>query len=117
MRGAARGLALAGLLGLGVLGGCAQLEQQGQLFQPAPGPAARPAQTAPRVDNRNAVQHKELIAQFGGEYRAPAAKSYLNGILAKLAGPATCPIKPRTGSRSSIRRSSTPSLCLPAISM
>ena len=90
-RGLSRGLTLACLLGFAILGGCAQLEQQGQLFQPAPGPVAHPAQAAPRVDNRNSVQHKELIAQFGGEYRAPAAEAYLDGILAKLAGASDLP--------------------------
>ncbi len=31
------------------------------------------------------MQHKELLAQFGGEYSAPAAERYLDAILAKLA--------------------------------
>jgi predicted Zn-dependent protease len=76
---------LALVCGLGVLalGGCAQMEQQGQLFEPPP--PSRPTQAAPRVDNRNSVQHKELVAQFGGEYSAPAAEAYLDAILAKLA--------------------------------
>ena len=80
-----RGRALAGVFCLSVLalGGCAQLEQQGQLFEPQP--AQRPSQSAPRVDNRNSVQHKELVAQFGGEYQAPVAEAYLDAILDKLA--------------------------------
>jgi predicted Zn-dependent protease len=75
---------LAAICGFGILalGGCAQLEQQGQLFEVKP---ARPPQSAPRVDNRNSVQHKELVAQFGGEYQAPAAEAYLDAILVKLA--------------------------------
>src|SRR5208283_3742675 len=78
--------ALAAACGFGILalGGCAQLEQQGQLFEAKPA-VSRPPQTAPRVDNRNTVQHKELVAQFGGEYQAPAAEAYLDGILIKLA--------------------------------
>ena len=77
---------MAAICGLGILalGGCAQLEQQGQLFEIKPAPSRSP-QTAPRVDNRNSVQHKELVAQFGGEYQAPAAEAYLDGILVKLA--------------------------------
>ncbi len=64
------------------LAACAQLEQQGQLFAPAP--PIKPAQGG-RPDSRASVQHKELVAQFGGEYSAPAAERYLNGVLAKLA--------------------------------
>jgi predicted Zn-dependent protease len=58
------------------------MEQQGQLFEPKP---AQKPQSAPRVDNRNSVQHKELVAQFGGEYQAPVAEAYLDAILDKLA--------------------------------
>jgi predicted Zn-dependent protease len=71
------------IFGLLALGGCAQLEQQGQLFEPKP--TARPPQSAPRVENRNSVQHKELVAQFGGEYQAPVAEAYLDSILGRLA--------------------------------
>ena len=48
------------------------------------------------MDNRNSVQHKELVAQFGGEYRAPAAEAYLDGILVKLARASDYPNQPRT---------------------
>jgi len=72
-------------LGFIALGACAQLEQQGQLFTPPAPPVARPVESAPRADNRNSVQHKELVAQFGGEYQAPAAEAFLDAILAKLA--------------------------------
>ena len=37
------------------------------------------------LENREYVQHKELVAQFGGEYRAPAAEHFLDDILVKLA--------------------------------
>lgn len=74
------------LVGCAMLGGCAQFEQQGQLFSTSPPlPPTKPQLNAQRVDNRGSVQHKELLAQFGGEYRAPAAENYLNGVLAKLA--------------------------------
>lgn len=65
------------------LAGCAQLEHQGDLFAPVPTPPPKPA--PPRPENRGGVQHKELVAQFGGEYRDPAAETYLNAVLAKLA--------------------------------
>jgi predicted Zn-dependent protease len=74
------------------VGGCAQFEQQGQIFGPtAPLPPSRPSLSTPRVDNRGSVQHKELVAQFGGEYRAPAAETYLNGVLTKLAAGSDSP--------------------------
>lgn len=63
--------------------GCAELERQGQLFSVPPPPTDKPAQ--PKTENRASVQHKELLAQFGGEYVAPAAERYLDAILAKLA--------------------------------
>ncbi len=37
------------------------------------------------------MQHKELVAQFGGEYSAPTAERYLNGVLAKLAAASESP--------------------------
>ncbi len=49
----------------------------------APLPPTRPA--LPKPENRASVQHKELVAQFGGEYQAPAAERYLDAILVKLA--------------------------------
>lgn len=64
--------------------GCAELERQGSLFSaPTPPPIDKPA--PPRQENRSSVQHKELLAQFGGEYQAPVAERYLDAILAKLA--------------------------------
>lgn len=66
------------------LAACAQLERQGQLLN---GPRGRVQFSAvPRaVDSRASVEHKELLAQFGGEYKAPAAERYLDDILVKLA--------------------------------
>ncbi|MGD9544729.1 MAG: M48 family metalloprotease [Methylocystis sp.] len=81
---------LVGLAGL-TLVGCAELERQGRIFT-APLPPTRPA--APRTDNRSTVQHRELVAQFGGEYDAPAAERYLNAILAKLATVSDTPGQP-----------------------
>lgn len=70
------------------VGACAQLEQQGRIFAPIPPAKDRPG---PRYDSRNSVQHKELLAQFGGEYRAPAAERYLDAVLAKLAATSETP--------------------------
>jgi predicted Zn-dependent protease len=78
-------LALAVTLGLAA---CAQLEQQGQIFAPAP--RAKPP-VGSRVDTRASVQHKDLLAQFGGEYQAPAAERYLDAILVKLAAASDSP--------------------------
>lgn len=71
------------------LGACAELERQGQLFTAPLPPRDRPA--ASRVENRSSVQHKELIAQFGGEYLAPTAERYLDAILGKLAAASDTP--------------------------
>ncbi len=54
----------------------------------AGGPVGPPA---PEVEDRSAVQHRELVAQFGGEYHAPATENYLNDILAKLAAGSDAP--------------------------
>jgi len=70
-----------------LLAGCAELERQGQIFAPVP-PTQQPQPSKPqppRTENRSSVQHKELLAQFGGEYQAPAAERYLDAILVKLA--------------------------------
>ena len=80
-------LSLLAVVGLAI-GGCAELERQGQIFT-APLPPTRPAGS--RTDNRSTVQHKELVAQFGGQYRAPAAEHYLDDILVKLAAASDTP--------------------------
>ena len=75
-----------------LLAGCATLERQGELPQQ---PAAPPA--APRtvgVDALTTAEHKKLVAQFGGEYRWPAAESYLNAILVRLAAASDVPTTP-----------------------
>ena len=75
-----RGLTLAALaLGLG-LAACASVE-----------PPAAPAKSEPTAAEQRPItppaspERKRLIDAFGGEYRAPATESYLNGVLAKLA--------------------------------
>lgn len=67
------------------LADCAELERQGQLFAPVPSPPSPSKPPPPRSENRSSVQHKELLAQFGGEYQAPSAERYLDAILVKLA--------------------------------
>jgi predicted Zn-dependent protease len=71
------------------LASCALLEQQGQPNIPVPPHRVRPG--AQRLDSRALVQHKELVAQFGGEYQAPAAARHLDGILARLAATSETP--------------------------
>ena len=73
-----------------MLASCAELERQGQLFEPIP--SSKLASALP--DNRSSVQHKELVAQFGGEYRAPQAEQYLDAILIKLAHASEQPGQP-----------------------
>jgi predicted Zn-dependent protease len=80
--------AFLGLAAMAALAGCAQLEQQGQIFtQPQ-----KPAKAAPpSVDNRTTIQHDDLVEEFGGEYRAPVAEAYLNRILVRLAAASDTP--------------------------
>ena len=75
-----RGLTLAAFaLGLG-LAACASVEPPPAPAKPEPAATeARPI-TAPASPER-----KRLIEAFGGEYRAPATETYLNGVLGKLA--------------------------------
>jgi predicted Zn-dependent protease len=68
-----------------LLSDCAELERQGQMFSVPPPPSQASKAAPPKVDNRSSVQHKELLAQFGGEYSAPAAERFLDAILVKLA--------------------------------
>lgn len=83
--------AFAALALMAALAACAQFEQQGQIFQlPAPAAQGNPP-GAPRLDTRGSVQHKELLAQFGGEYQAPAAERYLDAVLVKLAAASDSP--------------------------
>ncbi len=52
---------------------------------------------APRtvgVDALTTAEHKKLVAQFGGEYHWPAAETYLNAILVKLAAASDVPTTP-----------------------
>ncbi len=61
------------------LSGCAEMERQGQLFQPiAPPPPSGAA-------SRDTVQVDEFVEQFGGVYRSPVTEAYLNRILQRLA--------------------------------
>jgi len=62
------------------LSGCAELEKQGQLFQPI-----APAIPSSGGASRETVQVDEFVEQFGGVYRAPVTETYLNRILQRLA--------------------------------
>lgn len=70
------------------LASCAELEHQGKIF--APTPPVRP-RASNGLDSRASVEHKELLAQFGGQYHAPAAEHYLDEILVKLAAASDMP--------------------------
>lgn len=77
-----RGLAL---LPAALLASCALVEQQGVLGVPAAPSAASSAPRTVGFDPLTAIEHKKLVAQFGGEYQWPAAERLLNDILTKLA--------------------------------
>ncbi len=75
-----RGLTFAALaLSLG-LAACASVEAPPAPAKPEPTAAEGRPITPPASPER-----KRLIDAFGGEYRAPATESYLNGVLVKLA--------------------------------
>ncbi|MDE2578281.1 MAG: M48 family metalloprotease [Hyphomicrobiales bacterium] len=81
------------------LSGCSTIDQQAVLGPPQQLPQATPAAPpqAPRtvgVDPLTAAEHKRLVAQFGGEYRWPAAENYLNAILVRLAAASDNPSAP-----------------------
>jgi predicted Zn-dependent protease len=69
-------------------GGCAQLERQGEMLNAGAANIGRLPAAVPRVvgvETQSSVEHKELVAQFGGEYRFPVAERYIDDILVKLA--------------------------------
>lgn len=89
----ATGARLAALALAATLAGCAGFELQGE--KPSPRVEAPPS--APRtvgVDALTTAEHKRLVAQFGGEYRWPAAETYLNDILSRLAAASETPTTP-----------------------
>jgi predicted Zn-dependent protease len=71
--------------------GCADLEHQGRIFAPLPPPRPQTQNARPSADPRGSVEHKELLAQFGGQYHAPNAERYLDDILVKLAAASDTP--------------------------
>lgn len=46
------------------------------------------------VETKQSREHEQLLQLFGGEYRAPALESLLNGVLAKLAPASDTPGEP-----------------------
>lgn len=67
-----------------LLASCALVDQQNVLVAPVkPAPPAAPRTVG--FDSLTAIEHKKLVAQFGGEYSWPAAERYLNDILTRLA--------------------------------
>ncbi len=66
-----------------MLAGCASFMPD---MLPASGagvPAGAPTTTG--GDTPTSAEHKRLVAMFGGEYRAPAVETLLNGVLTRLA--------------------------------
>ncbi|TVR09357.1 MAG: hypothetical protein EA385_07420 [Salinarimonadaceae bacterium] len=66
-----------------LLGGC--IAGSGDLLRSAPA-TTPPAVTAP--NNAAEREHAQLVSAFGGEYRAPAARAYLERVVSELT-PAT----------------------------
>ena len=85
--------ALAVLLALPMLGGCAgQLEDQPRALPASvavPLPPAAPRTTG--VDSPAAREHKQLVGFFGGEYHAPATERFVDEVLVKLAAASDTP--------------------------
>jgi predicted Zn-dependent protease len=77
-------LAVAGVSALLLfLSACAAMEPQDSTPFNAAVPV--PAPRVPAVDTKTSAEHRRMIALFDGEYRYPAAETYLNEILVKLA--------------------------------
>ncbi len=74
--------------------GCAMMENQGEKPISAEIPAAAPRTLG--VESLTSAENKKMIAQFGGEYNFPAAESFLNTMLAKLAKTGDEPSDPYT---------------------
>lgn len=88
----ARARLAAALVGL-ALAGCAPTVEE--KLQPMPAALAVPLPpAAPRttgVDSPAARERKQLVAVFGGEYRAPAVERFLDEVLVKLAAASDTP--------------------------
>jgi hypothetical protein len=73
--------ALAGGVSALLLSACRVEPQDSTPFNAVSVPPPR----APAVDTKTSAEHRRMIALFDGEYRYPAAETYLNEILVKLA--------------------------------
>jgi predicted Zn-dependent protease len=78
--GQARAMAVSALLMLGLLSGCSSDQVS---FVPAP--PSRPPLQASAGDQAAAREHQRLLALFGGEYNAPAAKRLMDDVVARIA--------------------------------
>ncbi len=83
------GLALALALALSA---CATLDPDGQQGEKT-APVLPTAPQTSGFDTPSSAEHKRLVSQFGGEYRAPGAETLLNQVLAKLAAAEDTPTK------------------------
>ncbi len=74
-----------------VLAGCAAgVEEKPQVIQASlPVPLSAPRTTG--VDSPAAREHKQLVAYFGGEYRAPVTERFVDEVLVKLAAASDTP--------------------------
>ncbi len=70
------------LLVAACLTGCSTIDQQGVTVQHIEAPAAPHVIT----ESTSSVEHKRMVAVFGGEYKDPAVSRYLDEVLAKLNG-------------------------------
>ena len=83
-RKASRGVAWAALaLAAALSAGCATLERVGEPPAAPASPAVAPRHAA--VDWPETLEHKRLVALYGGEYYAPALRRFVNDILSRLA--------------------------------
>ena len=75
--------------------GCATFDldppKNNALVQPAAPTVPAEAPRTTGLDKPPSNEHRRLVDMMGGEYRAPAAERYLNGVLAKLAAASELP--------------------------
>lgn len=92
LRRTAGRLIVAGLC-CAALAACAGVtDDKPQVTAAAAVPASAPRTTG--IESPAAREHKQLVAYFGGEYRAPATERFLDDILAKLAAASDTPGQP-----------------------
>ncbi len=68
------------LVTIGLLAGCASLDNQGVQVEAIEAPAA------PKIitESTSSAEHKRMVALFGGDYKDAAVERYLNSVLTKF---------------------------------